>query len=428
MMDTKSDNNNGLNNIDMNLMGVDKEEPARGIFSQTSHQARVYHRPFAQTSHQARVYHRAMGGPPKRGEHCTDRHELVTPTTVAPGLSACGLMHEERGHSHVHNSFHMPIVPTKNYAQLLAQNSAQPQANLVPPPVRNENIIPTQQLPSNQNLLSMAIINRQIELNLISVIAYEEMCATINRQKMADKEMCATINHQRRLTLKDPPETKYQEVIAEIQSEVVEIRSDCLRVSNDNAILNQQMSEMKNQESLLVKEMDKIKNDRASERAILIAAHNDNMQKMKTEWEFDVRSLKEELDNTLRTKSELEDSLSLHHTANSKMNETCKKLTEDLNNTVRAKSDLEAMLHQNRTDHLRVSNDNAIFNQQMSEMKNQESWLIREMDKIKNDCASERAILIAAHNDNMQKMKTEWEFDIRSLKVELTATATCSHC
>ena len=180
-MDTKSDNDNGLDNIDINLMGVDKEEgTSPRHFAQTSHQARVYHRPFAQTSHQARVYHRAMGGPPKRGEHCTDRHELVTPTTVAPGLSARGLMHEERGHSHVHNSFHMPIVPTKNYAQPLARNSAQPQANLVLPPVRNENIIPTQQLPSNQNLLSMAIINRQIELNLISVIAYEEMCATIN--------------------------------------------------------------------------------------------------------------------------------------------------------------------------------------------------------------------------------------------------------
>jgi hypothetical protein len=55
----------------------------------------------------------------------------------------------------------------------------------------------------------MAIINWQIELNLISVIAYEEMCATINQQKMAYEEMCATINQQRRLMLKDPPETKY---------------------------------------------------------------------------------------------------------------------------------------------------------------------------------------------------------------------------
>ncbi len=59
--------------------------------------------------------------------------------------------------------------------------------------------------------------------------------------------------------LEDPPETKYQEVIAKIEYEVVEIRSDYLRASNDNAILNHQMSEMKNEDAKLRQEMKKIR-------------------------------------------------------------------------------------------------------------------------------------------------------------------------
>jgi len=182
-----------LDNIDMNLVGVDEEE-----VTTPQH--------FAQTSHHANVHHRAMGVPPKRpkrGEHGTGQHELVTPAAVAPGL-ARSLIHQERGHSHIHNSSHLPIVHTQNHAQSLVRNSAQPQANSVPPPPgRNENKIPAQQLPSDQDLLAMAINNRQRELNLMSKIAYDKMCAMIKQQKMAYEEMCAPINQQKRLVLVD---------------------------------------------------------------------------------------------------------------------------------------------------------------------------------------------------------------------------------
>ncbi len=113
---------------------------------------------------------------------------------------------------------------------------------------------------------------------------------------------------------------------------------------------------MKNEESQLHQEMNKIKNDYASEHAMLVAAHKDNMQKMKTQWELIVGNIKEELNKELCAKSELEDLVTRYCNANSKKKENCKKLTKELNNTLHAKSDLEAMLDQNRTDCLRVSN------------------------------------------------------------------------
>ncbi len=59
----------------------------------------------------------------------------------------------------------------------------------------------------------------------MSTMEYKKMCGTIHQQKRLLLATNEQIFHNK-VMVEDPPETKYQEVIAEIKSKVVEIGLD----------------------------------------------------------------------------------------------------------------------------------------------------------------------------------------------------------